>query len=84
MEGFSLKGFLFSYVETYVHEVDVEGMIGVKRKKYNFSKRKQKEIMSLNFASRIETVLSKESYRGVKVTMCCSLNYCQHFPHEVT
>jgi hypothetical protein len=33
MEGFSLKEFLFSYIESYVHEVDVEGMIGVKRKK---------------------------------------------------
>jgi hypothetical protein len=84
MEGFSLKEFLFSYVESYKHEVDVEGMIGVKRKKYNFSKRKQKEIMSLNFVSRIEKVLSKESYCGVEATMCCPFNCCQHFPHEMT
>jgi hypothetical protein len=33
MEGFSLKEFFFSYDESYVHEVDVEGLIGVKKKK---------------------------------------------------
>jgi hypothetical protein len=33
MEGFSLKEVLFSYDENYVSKVDVEGMIGVKKKK---------------------------------------------------
>jgi hypothetical protein len=30
MDGFSLKELLLSYDESYVPEVDVEGMIGVK------------------------------------------------------
>jgi hypothetical protein len=33
MEGFLLKELFFSYNESYVPEVDVEGMIGVKKKK---------------------------------------------------
>jgi hypothetical protein len=40
MEGFLLKEFLLSYNESYVLEVDVEGMIGLKKKKYGLSKRK--------------------------------------------
>jgi hypothetical protein len=32
MEGLLLKEILFSYDENYVFEVDVEGMIGVKKK----------------------------------------------------
>jgi hypothetical protein len=32
MEGFLLKEILFSYDESYVLKVDVEGMIGVKKK----------------------------------------------------
>jgi hypothetical protein len=33
MEGFSLKEILLSYNESYVLEMDVEGMFGVKKKK---------------------------------------------------
>ncbi len=33
MEGFSLKELLLSYDESYVLEVDIEGMINVKGKK---------------------------------------------------
>jgi hypothetical protein len=33
MDRFSLKELLFSYDESYVPKVDVEGMIGVKKKK---------------------------------------------------
>jgi hypothetical protein len=32
MEGFLLKELFFSYDKSYVPEVDVEGMIGVKEK----------------------------------------------------
>jgi hypothetical protein len=32
MEGFLLKELLLSYKESYVLEVDIEGMIGVKKK----------------------------------------------------
>ncbi len=42
MEGFLLKELLLSYDESYVLEVDVEGMIGLKKKKYGLSKRKMK------------------------------------------
>jgi hypothetical protein len=66
-----------------VPKVDVEGMIGMKKKKYSFSKRKWKEIVSLDSILRIEKVLIKESYRGVEVAMCCSLNYYQHFPRQM-
>jgi hypothetical protein len=81
MEGFSLKKILFSYYENYIPEVDVEGMINVKKNIYSFNKRKQKEIVSLNFISRIEKVLNEESCHGVGAEMCCSLNCYQHFPH---
>jgi hypothetical protein len=33
MEGLSLKEILLSYNESYVLEMDVEGMFGVKKKK---------------------------------------------------
>jgi len=33
MEGFSLKELLLSYNESYIPEMDVEGMISVKKKK---------------------------------------------------
>jgi hypothetical protein len=35
-----VKELLFSYNENYIFKVDVEGMIGVKKKIYNFNKRK--------------------------------------------
>jgi hypothetical protein len=63
MEGFSLKEILLSYNESYVLEMDVEGMFGVK-KKNNFSKRKWREIVSLNSISKIKVVLSKEFCHG--------------------
>jgi hypothetical protein len=40
MEGFLLKELLLPYDESYVPKVDIDGMINVKKKKYNFSKRK--------------------------------------------
>jgi hypothetical protein len=42
MVGFWLKEILFSYDESYVPEVDVEGMISVKKNTYNFSLKKLK------------------------------------------
>jgi hypothetical protein len=51
--------------------VDIDGMINVKKKKYNFSKRKWKEIVSLNFVLRIEKMLSEESCCGIGVAMGC-------------
>ncbi len=53
MEGFLLKEFLLSYDESYMLGVDVEGMIGMKKKKYGFNKRKWKEIVSITSVSRI-------------------------------
>jgi hypothetical protein len=84
MEGFSLKKLLFSYNESYLLEMDVEGMISLKKKKYGFTKRKWKEIMSINFVSKIEKVLSGESCHGVGAAMCCSLSCCQHFLCQMT
>jgi hypothetical protein len=83
MEGLSLKELLFSYNESYIPKVDVRGMIGVKKKKYGFNKRKRKEIVSINFILRIKKVLSEESCCGIKVAMCCLLNCCQHFPRQM-
>jgi hypothetical protein len=77
MDGFSLKELLISYDETYMPKKDIARIIGIKKK--NFNKRKWKEIMSLNFVSRIEKLLNKESCRGVEATMC-SLNCYQNFP----
>ncbi len=59
MKGFLLKELLLSYNESYVLEVDVEGFIGLKKKKYGLSKKKWKDIMSINFVSKIEKVLNK-------------------------
>ncbi len=53
-----LNELLLSYDESYVPKMDVEGIIGVKKKKYGFSERKRKEIISINFVSRIQKVLS--------------------------
>jgi len=39
MDGFPLKELLLSYNESYVLEVDVEGMIGVKKKKNSIKKK---------------------------------------------
>jgi hypothetical protein len=72
-----LKELLLSYNESYIPKVDVKGMISVK--KIKISKRKRKEIVSLNFVSRIEKVLSEESCCGVRMIICCSLNYYQYF-----
>jgi hypothetical protein len=82
MEGLLLKVILFSYDESYIFEVDVEGMISVKKKK-NFSKRKRKEIVSFNVVSKIKIVLNEESCCGVGVEMCCSLNCRQHFLRQM-
>jgi hypothetical protein len=81
MEAFSLKELLFSYDERYIPKVDVEGMIGVKKK--IISKIKQKEIVSINSVSRIKKVLNEQSCHGVRGVMCCSLNYYQYFPHQM-
>ncbi len=62
--------------------MDVEGCL-VWRKKNSFSKRKWREIMSLNSILKIKKVLSKESCHGGRVKMCCSLNYYQHFPCQM-
>jgi hypothetical protein len=83
MEGFLLKEFVFSYDESYIHEVDVEGMFGVTKKNYRFNKRKWKEIMFVNSVSKIKKVLSEEPCYGVGATMCCSLNCYQHFLHQM-
>ncbi len=79
-----LKELLFSYNESYVPKVDVEGMISVKEKKYCFSKRKQKEIVSINSISRIKKVPSEESCCGVGAVMCCFLDCDQNFLHQMT
>jgi hypothetical protein len=40
MEGVLLKEFLLSYDENYVFEINVEGMISVKKKKLQYEKTK--------------------------------------------
>ncbi len=40
MEGFLLKELLLSYDENYVFEINIEGMIGVKKKKLQYGKTK--------------------------------------------
>ncbi len=77
MEGVLLKKLLLSYDESYIPNIDVERMIVVK--KNSFNKRKWKEIVFVNFVSKIEKVLNEESCHGVKMVICCSLDYCQHF-----
>jgi len=74
MEGFLLKELLLSYDESYVLEVDVEGMISLKKNICGFNKKKWKEIVSVTFVSKTEKILNEESYCGVRVVMCCSLS----------
>jgi len=69
-----LKKLLVSHDENCIPEVDIEEMIGVKKKKYSFHKRKWKDIVFVNSISRIKKVLGKESCHGVGAVMCCSLN----------
>ncbi len=71
-----------SYDESYVPKVDVEGIISVEIYIYIYI-RKWKEITFVNSTLRIEKVLNKESCRGVKMVMCCSLNYYQHFLRQI-
>jgi hypothetical protein len=42
MEGFLLKKLLLSYDESYIPKVDVEGMIGVKKKIALITKNRRK------------------------------------------
>jgi hypothetical protein len=43
-----------------------------------------KLIDSKGSISRIEKMLSKEFVHNVGATKCCTMNCCQHFPHEKT
>jgi hypothetical protein len=71
METLSMKELLLSYDESYILKVDVKRMIGMKKKEHNFNKKKQKEIMSINFVLRIKKMLSEESCCGVEVAILC-------------
>jgi hypothetical protein len=58
MEGFLLKEFLFSYGESYVLEVDLEGMIGVKKIKMASIRKHRRRFFLKNSVSKIKMVLS--------------------------
>jgi hypothetical protein len=58
------------------------GVVGVKKKKHSFHKRKQNVVDSKGFISRIEKMLLKELVCSVGVTKCCAMNCCEHFPDE--
>ncbi len=65
-------------------DVDDVGTIGVENKKYSFHKRKNNVINFEGSISRIEKVLLEESVCNVGAAKCCTMNCCQHFPHEKT
>jgi hypothetical protein len=52
MEGFLLKQILFSYDESYVLEMDVQGMIGVKKKYIYYKKAKGDRVLKFHFKNR--------------------------------
>jgi len=60
------------------------GAVGVRKNKYSFHNKKQSVADFEGSISRIEKVLSKESMCNVGVATCCTMNCCQHFPHEKT
>ncbi len=60
------------------------GLVGVKKKKYSFHKKKQNIVDYNSSISRIEKVLLKETMHNVDAAKCCMMNCCQHFPHEKT
>ncbi len=75
--------FLYSYDRSYVLKVDDEGEIRVKKKNYTFNKRKRKENETRHPIPRMKKILSDEVCHGFRAKTCCSLNCCQHFPHEM-
>jgi len=60
------------------------GVVGVKKKKCSFHKKKQSLTNSNGSISKIEKMLSKESMRNVGAAKCCAMNCCQHVPYEKT
>jgi hypothetical protein len=60
------------------------GIVGVKKKKYSFHKRKQNTIDYEGSVFTIDKVLLKESMHNVHVALCCNMNCCQHFLQEKT
>jgi hypothetical protein len=55
------------------------------KKKYSFYKKKWNIVVDFeSLISRIEKVLFKEFVHNAFVTMCCAMNCCQDFPHEMT
>jgi hypothetical protein len=59
--GHSLKALLKSYEDNHISDVDVEGAIGVKKKRYTFHKKKKKTLDVDIPMSRINKLLFEES-----------------------
>jgi hypothetical protein len=60
------------------------GVVGVKKKKCSFHKRKPSVANSNGSISRIEKMLSKESMCNVGAAKCCAVNCSQHVPSKKT
>jgi hypothetical protein len=78
------ESFLKSYDDNHISYVNVEGTIGVKKKKKTFQKRKIKALDVDVPMSRVDKFLYKESIRTIRTIVSCSLNCCQYFSCEKT
>jgi hypothetical protein len=84
LDGYTFIEHLISFNETHIPNVDDVEVVGVKKKKYSFHKRKQSVANSEGSISRIEKVLLEEFVCNVGVAKCYTMNCCQHFPREKT
>ncbi len=84
LDQYPLIEHLITFNETHIPDVDDVGVVGVKKEKYSFHKRKQSVVDSEGSIFRIEKMLSKEFVCNVGVAKCCAMNCCQHFPREKT
>jgi hypothetical protein len=84
LDGYPFIKHLISFNETHIPYVHDVGVVGVKKKKYSFHKRKRNIADFEGSIFKIEKMLSKESVRNVGAAESCAMNCCQHFPCENT
>jgi hypothetical protein len=82
LDGYPFIKHFIAFNETHISDVDDVGVVGVKKKKCSFHKRKRSAIDFKGSVSRIEKMLIEESMCNVGAEKCCTMNCFQHFPRE--
>jgi hypothetical protein len=81
LDGYPLKKHLITFNATHILDVDD---VKVNKKIWSFHKMIWSIIDSKGFVYRIEKMLLEESMCNMGAITCCTMNCCQHFPHEKT